>query len=100
MNKNISNLHNLIFWDYKRNTFITDGEINSYLSRLNTKYQISNELHSHRLRHTFITRCQEKGVPLVVIQSLVGHIEGSSITNDVYTSVSVEFMKQELKKMD
>lgn len=93
------NMNNLIFWDYKRNTFITDGEINSYLDRLNDKERITEKLHTHKLRHTFITRCQEKGMPLVIIQSLVGHVEGSSITNEVYTSVSLDFMKQELEKI-
>ena len=38
-------------------------------------------------------------MPIVVIQALVGHVEGSTITNDIYTSVSVDFMKQELDKM-
>lgn len=52
------------------------------------------------LRHTFITRCQENGVPLVVIQALVGHVEGSSITNDTYTSVSIDFMQKELEKVN
>lgn len=99
LNLKINNIHNLLFWDYKKNTFITDGEINSYLKRLNAKYNIADHIHTHVLRHTFITRCQEKGIPLVVIQALVGHVEGSSITNDVYTSVSVDFMKQELDKM-
>lgn len=99
LNLKINNIHNLLFWDYKKNTFITDGEINSYLKRLNAKYNIADHIHTHVLRLTFITRCQEKGIPLVVIQALVGHVEGSSITNDVYTSVSVDFMKQELDKM-
>ena len=95
----IDNIHSLLFWDYKKNTFITDGEINSYLKRLNLKYKITENIHTHVLRHTFITRCQENGMPLVVIQALVGHVEGSTITNDIYTSVSVDFMKQELDKM-
>ena len=48
------------------------------------------------MRHT---RCQEKSIALVVIQAMVGHIEGSSITSDTYTSVSLDFMKQEIKKI-
>ncbi len=100
LNNKITNIYNLIFWDYKKNTFITDGEINSYLNRLNVKENITRHIHTHMLRHTFITRCQEKGIPLVVLQSLVGHVEGSSITNDVYTSVSIDFMKQELEKIN
>lgn len=96
----ITNIYNLIFWDYSKNTFITDGEINSYLNRLNKKEKIAKHMHTHMLRHTFITRCQESGIPLVVIQALVGHVEGSSITNDTYTSVSLNFMQKELEKIN
>lgn len=99
LNNSLSNIYNLLFWDYECNTFITDGEINSYLKRINTKYKITENIHTHVLRHTFITRCQEKGMPLVVIQAIVGHVEGSTITNNIYTSVSVDFMKQELDKI-
>lgn len=34
-----------------------------------------------------------------VIQYLAGHVEGSSITDDVYVSVSEDFINQELKKI-
>ena len=99
----ITNINNLLFWDYNKNFFITDGEVNSYLSRLNTRYQILNNnnetLSTHRLRHTFVTRCQEKGLNLPVIQKLVGHIEGSKITNEVYTDISFDFISQELQKI-
>ena len=39
----------------------------------------------HSLRHTFITKCQEAGVPLHIIQRWVGHTIGSNVTNSVYT---------------
>jgi len=64
----LSNMNNLIFWNFKKNTFIT--------------------------------RCQEKGLSLVAIQSLVGHVEENSITNDTYTSISLDFMKKELGKVN
>lgn len=98
----ITNMHNLLFWDYSKNRIITDGMINSYLSRINKispNESITGALSTHRLRHTFITRCQEKNLSLAVIQSLVGHVQGSTITNDTYTSVSLNFIKQELEKM-
>lgn len=94
----ITNIYGLIFWDYDDNKFITDGEINCYLKRLNTKYNITDGIHTHVLRHTYVTRCQEKGMPLIVIQALVGHVEGSSLTNDTYTHVSLDFMKDEINK--
>lgn len=98
----ITNMHNLLFWDYSKNRIITDGMINSYLSRINKispNESITGALSTHRLRHTFITRCQEKNLSLAVIQSLVGHVQGSTITNDTYTSVSLNFIQQELEKM-
>lgn len=99
----LANMHNLLFWDYNKNFFITDGEVNSYLSRLNNEYEIldnKNEtLSTHRLRHTFVTRCQERGLRLPVIQKLVGHTKGSSVTNDVYTDISLDFITQELEKI-
>jgi len=99
----ITNINNLLFWDYNKNFFITDGEVNSYLSRLNKKYRIltnqDETLSTHRLRHTFVTRCKENGLSSPVIQKLVGHIEGSKITDNVYTDVSLDFITQELKKM-
>ena len=100
INNKITNIHGLLFWDYKDNKFVTDGEINCYLKRLNTKYKITDSIHTHVLRHTFVTRCQENGIPLIVIQSLVGHVEGSTLTNDTYTHVSLEFMQDELNKIN
>lgn len=98
LKQKISNIHNLLFWDYQRNSLILPKRINDFLDSLNNN-NISNYLKTHTLRHTFITRCQEKSIALVVIQAMVGHIEGSSITSDTYTSVSLDFMKQEIKKI-
>lgn len=99
-NGKMSNMYGLLFWDYKNNTFISRGEINSWLKRLNEKYKITNKrFSSHVLRHTYITRLRENKVDMKIIQYLVGHVEGSSITDDVYTSVSNEFIEKELKKV-
>ena len=95
------NINGLLFWNNKKNTYITPSEINSYLHRINKKYNIClDSLHSHRLRHTFITRCVECGMFPKVIQNLVGHVKGSSITSDIYTSISNDFIQQELKKLN
>lgn len=92
------NVNNLLFWDKKKKCLITPKRINDFLNVLN-KSNISDYLRTHTLRHTFITRCQEKSIALVVIQAMVGHIEGSSITSDTYTSVSLDFMREEVKKI-
>ena len=49
--------------------------------------------------HTYITRLREAEVDMEIIQYLVGHVEGSSITDDVYTSISKELIENELKKV-
>lgn len=97
---NVQNIYNLLFWDYEKNTFISPNEVNQWLKRLNEKYNISsNPLTTHVLRHTRITRMQEAGMHLSVIQYCVGHTKGSKITDEVYTSISEEFTKKEWEKM-
>lgn len=48
----------------------------------------------HELRHTFITRCQEKNIPLYVIQSWVGHARGSKVTTSTYTHITSDMNKK------
>lgn len=101
LNQKITNIYGLLFWDYTDNTFVKYYEINSWLKRLNEKYKITDmDLSTHNLRHTYITRLREKGVDMKVIQYLVGHVEGSSITDNVYTSLSDEFIENEFKKIN
>ncbi len=59
INSNLNNIYNLVFYDYEKNTFITPGEINCFLQRLNKKYKFCDHIHTHMLRHTFATRCIE-----------------------------------------
>lgn len=97
---NNSNPRHLIFWDYDDNTFIKPTEVNTWLTRLNKKYNISkNGLSTHRLRHTAITHWKELGLDLSVIQYLAGHVEGSDITESTYIDIRPEFVKKELKKI-
>lgn len=100
LSSKIVNVYQLLFWDYENNTFVSYSEINSWLKRLNAKYKITKlDLSTHNLRHTYITRLREAGVDMKIIQYIVGHVEGSSITNDIYTSLSEEFIDKELKKV-
>ncbi len=43
------------------------------------------KLHIKDMRSTFITRCKEFNIPKHIIQSWVGHVIGSSVTDTVYT---------------
>lgn len=96
-NKKIINIYNLLFWDYTKNTFVTPGEVNSWLKRLNAKYKICTlELTTHRLRHTAITHWKEIGLDLATIQYLAGHVEGSDITEGVYIDISLDFVKKQI----
>ncbi len=98
--KKVRNMYNLLFWDYEDNTFITPSEVNAWLNRINVKYKITNEnLSTHRLRHTAITYWKTIGIPLDVIQHLAGHVEGSSVTEDVYIDITEEYVCNELEKI-
>lgn len=96
----ITNIHRLLFWDYKKDTFITPQEVNSWLHRINEKYKIAPKLHNHKLRHTRITRWKEQGMDLSAIQYLAGHIEGSPITDEVYIDTTKEYATKQFNKVN
>lgn len=101
LHNSISNITGLLFWDYENNTYVSYSEINSWLKRLNEKYKITpKSLCTHVLRHTRITEMRKAGMDMKAIQYLVGHVEGSKITDNVYTTLTPEFLEQELKKIN
>lgn len=89
--------HDLLF--SKDGKPIAVGTINSELNRLNTKYNITPKIHTHKLRHTFATRCIESGMPAVVLAKILGHSD-VSITLNTYTSVFDEFQNKSLENMN
>ena len=99
-NKKITNIKQLIFWDYETNNFVCYNSINCWLRRINEKYKICNgSLSTHKLRHTAITHWRNIGVPYDAMQYLAGHIEGSNITSDVYIDTSLDYVERELRKI-
>jgi len=99
LKNNITNMYNLLFFDYENNTFITPNEINSYLQRLNQANNICSHIHTHMLRHTYATRCIEAGMSAKVLQKNLGH-KKIQTTLDTYTSVFDKFNEDENKKYD
>lgn len=55
--------------------------------------------HLHDLRHTFITRCQECGIPREVVSLWAGHKADNTMTSNVYTHFSEEFQLKEAEKL-
>ena len=56
------------------------------------------KFHPHTLRHTFATRCFEKGLEPKVVQELMGH-SSISVTLNIYTHVMKDKMMEEVYKM-
>ncbi|MBE5813052.1 MAG: hypothetical protein E7314_05305, partial [Clostridiales bacterium] len=48
------NKQNLLFYDAPNKTLITPGELNSYFKRICKKYNISNNVNFHMLRHPYV----------------------------------------------
>lgn len=52
----------------------------------------------HTLRHSFATRAFENGLAPKTVQELLGH-SNMNITMDLYTHVTYETKKREMKKL-
>lgn len=97
LKEKISNIYNLLFYDYEKNTYVTPNEINCYLKRLNASYKFCTEIHTHMLRHTYATRCIEAGMSAKVLQKNLGH-KKIQTTLDTYTSIFEKFNREENEK--
>ncbi|MDE7309803.1 MAG: site-specific integrase [Lachnospiraceae bacterium] len=54
-------------------------------------------VYPHAIRHTFCSRCFEKGMNPKVVQTLMGH-QHYSTTVDIYTHITEDVMEQEIHK--
>ncbi len=63
---------------------LTTKQYEKVIDEIKEKAKIDN-LKMKDMRSTFITRCKELNIPTHIIQSWVGHVLGSTVTNTVYT---------------
>lgn len=88
--------------------YVAEKEINKVVDAINYEESVNavlenrapvefEKVHPHALRHTFCSRCFEKGIAPKIVQQLMGHAHYST-TIDIYTHVSEEMMGNELEK--
>ena len=99
-----------ILKEYMIKGFVMDE--NKAVERINNDYKIDCEcagiepnpnglirkFYPHIVRHTFVTRCAEKGIDVRVACALAGHAS-LSITNDIYTHISETVKILECQKL-
>lgn len=98
LNRYQSNPEGLLFYDYRANSIITTGQVNSFFQRVCENAGLP-KLGQHALRHTFATRCIESGIPAVVLKTWLGH-KDIHVTLDTYTDVFKSMDNGALKKFD
>lgn len=61
------------------------------------KAKLSEQIHFHTLRHSFASNLANKGVPLIVIQELMGH--SSIVTTQIYSHTNLNNLREGINKL-
>ena len=73
--------------------------INRKLKEIAKKVELTQDISTHVLRHTYGTRCIESGMRAVALQRLLGHTD-INVTLNTYTTVFNKYKEEELKKVN
>lgn len=95
-------LENLVF-TYKGGGALWDTgvrvDIKKIIEKIHTAGIEFEPITPHTFRHTFATRGLEQGIPLKVMQSILGH-SSLSMTSDLYSHVLPNTKAEEMKKLE
>lgn len=76
----------------------SNQKLNSYLKLIATMAGINKEMTHHVARHTFATIALNKGMPLEVVQKILGHC--NIRTTQIYAKMQTSTLEKEMEKLD